>query len=248
MRSLPTLVLSCVLSISLLGCPETSPSDDGGLAAIFRPAQAVATFSEATCDAEVSMPLRVTGASSPDSLLFVISYDAAADGSIDAVLASNDVLDGSAPDFTVTDIYPPGTHALLVTVTDDEGQMDSTSVTFDVADDVGPTPICINGLAVELMPVAPPADADGDGDMDAGAMTIWASDFVASPASDCSEPISYSIRRAGEAADVDQTNLILTCDDSGTLLVDVLAWDDAGNSDYCETYVVVQDNLVLCAP
>jgi hypothetical protein len=75
---------------------------------------------------------------------------------------------------------------------------------------------------------------------------IWASDFVASPITDCSEPIKYSINRVGEPNDPDQTGLVLTCDDEGTLVIEIWAYDAAGNSDFCETYILVQDNMGVC--
>jgi hypothetical protein len=237
-------VSSILLVLSLLGC---NSSGDGGLRVRFDPAQAGVVFSEATCDADVTLPLQVTGAASPDSLLFVISHDVDADGSIDALLAPNDVLTGTEPDFTIGAVFPPGEHAVEVTVTDGEGQMDSDAVVFSVADDVPPTPICINGLAIELMPVAPNTDADGDGDFDAGAETIDATDFIASPVSDCSEPITYSIHREGEGADISQTSLVLTCDDPSITAVEVVAWDAAGNGDFCASFVQVQDNMASCA-
>ncbi|PHN07043.1 T9SS type A sorting domain-containing protein, partial [Flavilitoribacter nigricans] len=108
-------------------------------------------------------------------------------------------------------------------------------------------PICINGLAIELMPVIPAADVDGDGDDDTGAMAIWASDFIASPMTDCTGEVKYSINRVGEEVDADQTGLTLTCDDDASLLVEIWAWDGLGNGDFCETYVLVQDNNVSCA-
>jgi len=42
---------------------------------------------------------------------------------------------------------------------------------------------------------------------------------------------------------------VLTCDDDATTIVEIHAWDALGLSDYCETYVLVQDNqLGGCSP
>ena len=38
------------------------------------------------------------------------------------------------------------------------------------------------------------------------------------------------------------------CSDTGTLVVEIWAYDGAGNSDFCETYILVQDNMNLCGP
>jgi hypothetical protein len=77
-------------------------------------------------------------------------------------------------------------------------------------------------------------------------MGIWASDFIASPVEDCTGPVKYSINRAGEPNNIDSTGIVLTCADTGTLVVEIWAYDGAGNSDFCETYIVVQDNMGAC--
>jgi hypothetical protein len=114
------------------------------------------------------------------------------------------------------------------------------------------------------MPVEDGTDADGDGDEDTGAMAIWAIDFIASPITDCSEPITYSINRSGETPVQSQSGIVLTCDDhqlNDTTFVEIYAWDSAFNPyavqpdgtvggpnyDFCETYILVQDNMFdLC--
>ena len=97
-------------------------------------------------------------------------------------------------------------------------------------------------LAIELMPF----DVDGDDVPDEGRMAIWASDFIASSITDCSDPVVYSMNRAGEPKNIDSTGIVLTCADTGTLVVEIWAWDAAGNSDFCETYINVQDNMGNC--
>jgi hypothetical protein len=42
------------------------------------------------------------------------------------------------------------------------------------------------------------------------------------------------------------TNVNFTCDELGTQCVELWAIDLAGNADYCETYVIVQDNAGNC--
>ncbi|MGH1435533.1 MAG: hypothetical protein ACRBG0_13875, partial [Lewinella sp.] len=131
---------------------------------------------------------------------------------------------------------------------------------FDVIDCKGPAPVCINGLTVTLMPVDEGVDADGDGDEDRCAMAIWASDFEGSPISDCTgqgpelfnglpRVIKYAIYRAADVeADPDfvpspdDTGLVLTQDDDENTVVYVYAFDEEGNYDYCETYILVALN------
>ena len=165
-------------------------------------------------------------------------------------------LDGSFPIITSAmgdNIY----HAVRVLFTDGCGNQVSETLVFDVIDCKGPAPICINGLTATLMP-----QADGG-----CAMTIWASDFEGSPIYDCTGqgPVTnadglprvtkYAIYRA---ADVEanpnfvphptSTGLILTQDDEQTTVVYVHAFDEEGNYDYCETYVLVQPHTSCNGP
>jgi hypothetical protein len=170
--------------------------------------------------------------------------DAFQDGVVDGNIT--DLLSGTYPNYNVTGSFPLGDHFIGVSVEDGCGNQIGINIPFSVVDCKAPSPICINGLALELMPVIPAADVDGDGDEDSGAMAIWASDFIASPVYDCTGDVKYSINRVGEEVDEDQTGITLTCDDDASLLVEIWAWDGLGNGDFCETYVLVQDNMVQC--
>jgi hypothetical protein len=153
-------------------------------------------------------------------------------------------------------------HALRILFRDGCGNLTSTIIVFDVIDCKGPAPICINGLTVTLMPQEPGTDADGDGDEDSCAMAIWANDFEGSPIDDCTgqgpdlgpsglpQVTSYAIYLASEVDDnpdfepsPDDTGLVLTQDDNLTTIVYVYAFDQEGNYDYCETYVLVQQHV-----
>ncbi|MEM1215832.1 MAG: hypothetical protein AAGJ82_09120, partial [Bacteroidota bacterium] len=144
-------------------------------------------------------------------------------------------------------------HAVRVLVEDGCGNQSSVIIDFDVVDCKGPAPVCINGLTVTLMPTL-----SGDG----CEMAIWASDFEGSPITDCTgqdpdadlpfsddpQVTSYAIYRAAfvEAQgpdwepSPDDTGLVLNQDDDNTTIVYVYAFDEEGNYDYCETYILVQ--------
>jgi hypothetical protein len=196
------------------------------------------------CPAAVTIDFQIDENCTPDDLSIQVFLDANADGVIDANITSQ--LTGTYPDYQVTGTFPLGQHEIGISVTDGCGNQAGQTIPFEVIDCKAPSPICINGLAIELMPVNPVIDVDGDGDDDAGAMDIWASDFIASPVTDCSGEVKYSINRVGEDVDADQTGLTLTCDDDANLLVEIWAWDGLGNGDFCETYILVQDNMVHC--
>jgi hypothetical protein len=210
-----------------------------------------------TCRAEVEYPFIVADNCTPTDLEITVYYDEYADGTEDAVIT--DIL-GTYPKYKVLGNFPIGSHEFRLAVRDGCGNMASAILPFTVADCLAPSPVCINGLAAPLMPVLPDTDVDGDGDIDRGALTVFATNFVASPLEDCVGPVKYSINRIGETPDPEQNALIVTCDDLGILLVEIYAWDAAfnpyavqpdgstggANYDYCETFILVQNNLADC--
>ena len=146
--------------------------------------------------------------------------------------------------------YPLGAHTFGVHIEDGCHNITWLEIPFEVVDCKAPTPVCINGLTVTLMP-----QPDG-----CCAMAIWASDFIASDVVDCSEPVQYSIHKAENVADGSDipapgsTGLVLDCNDDSEVVILIYAWDSAYNPyalqpdgtlggpnyDYCETYVLVQ--------
>ena len=196
------------------------------------------------CPAEVNLEFTIEEICTPDDLTITLFLDAFQDGIVDQEVT--ELLSGTYPNYTISGTFPLGAHYIGVSVEDGCGNQVGINIPFEVADCKAPSPICINGLAIELMPVFPAADVDGDGDLDNGAMAIWASDFIASPVTDCSEEVTYSINIVGEEAKQDQTGITLTCDSEESVLLEIWAWDGANNGDFCETYILVQDNMVQC--
>jgi len=141
---------------------------------------------------------------------------------------------------------PIGEHRYILRFADGCGNISSERVDISVIDCKAPAPICINGVAVELMAI----DTNDDGIIDGGQNTVWATDLVASMSTDCSGEVTYSINMPGETPDRAKTSLTLTCEDPlfETLPVEVYAWDEAGNRDLCETFIVVEDLNELCEP
>jgi hypothetical protein len=104
-----------------------------------------------------------------------------------------------------------------------------------------PTVVCHNGLSVNIMP--------------SGQIQLWATDFLLY-ATDDETPfnqLEFGIRKAGSGIDfpVDGNdnpiqNLIYSCTELGTQTVEIWARDEDGNADYCQSYVIVQDNFGNC--
>lgn len=210
------------------------------------------------CLAEVEYLFTISDFCTPNDLEFEIYYDEDADGDPDSMVTS---IFGVYPKWKINGEYPIGTHAFEVIVRDGCGNASAATLPFEVVDCKAPSPACINGLVTSLMPAPPDTDADGDGDIDLAVRTIFATDFISSPTYDCSEPVKYSINRSGEMPGPDKNGLVLTCDDLGILIVEIHAWDAANNpyavlpddidirgpnNDYCETFILVQDNGGHC--
>ncbi len=212
------------------------------------------------CQAEITIPFTLDEDCSFENVKFEVVIDYYND-SIDQEVIQGPRIRGEYPKYRYVDSFPIGEHVIEIRVKDGCNNFNSVRTKIRLEDCKAPSPICINGLAAELMPVRPIRDVNGDSIPDAAANLIWASDFIASEVDDCTPPITYSISRLGEIPNRDQTSLLLTCEDAGkTLSVAIYAWDNANNPrsvqpdgteggpnyDYCITYVLVQDNLLNC--
>jgi len=210
-----------------------------------------------TCRAPAEYPFVITDNCTPNDLDIQVFYDEFSDGTIDSVLT--DVF-GSYPKYKLSGDYPIGMHEFEIVVEDGCGNVASAVLPLEIVDCKAPAPACLNGISLSLMPVFPQTDIDGDGDIDKGVATVFAEDLIASDYVDCSMPLTYTINRAGETPNIEQDSLVVTCDDLGALIVEVYAWDAAGNPyavqpdstvggpnyDFCETFVVVGENIVDC--
>lgn len=205
------------------------------------------------CSGDVNLALTVNEDCSPETITFLIQFDRDSDGSIDQELPPS-ALAGTYPRYRIQGRFPFGKHLFMVTATDGCGNVTRRTIPFSVLDKEGPKPNCINGLVVNLSPVAPNTDVDGDGDIDRGAVSIFATDLIAKEGSDCSGTIRYSIFKSDDIEsgaikpNPDNSSLILTCDDRPSVLVYVYAWDVWGNKQYCETYVYVDDSKYKTCP
>lgn len=175
-----------------------------------------------------------------DAYTFAATLDLGDDGTIDESFVPDIAL---FPQILVSGRYPLGTHLLQLRVTDPCGNTAIRNHRFTVADRRAPRPVCINGLTVELSPTAP-----GDS-LGPGAVPVFVDQLMASELTDCSGDVRLSLNLSGQAFDPDRQGLVLTCADLGTVLIDVHAWDAAGNLGSCETYVLVRDqNPPRCQP
>ncbi|MBK8490848.1 MAG: T9SS type A sorting domain-containing protein [Saprospirales bacterium] len=119
-----------------------------------------------------------------------------------------------------------GEYEVTYSITDNCGNTGYQTITVVVEDCKKPTAYCVNGLVIEIMQT--------------GMVEAWASDFDAGSYDNCG-PVQLSF-----SPDVNDINHIYTCDDLGQQVVTMWVTDESGNQDYCETFLIVQDNMNAC--
>lgn len=133
---------------------------------------------------------------------------------------------------------PYGTHKIEWIASDNCAADAICKYEFIVKDCKAPTVVCKNGLSVNIMQT--------------GMITLWDTDFLQYTYDNCTATnlIKIAIRKsgAGTGFPFDQHSVTFTCDELGPQKVQIWAQDAYGNADYCETYVVVQDNSGSCPP
>jgi len=129
------------------------------------------------------------------------------------------------------DDVPPGEYLVRYTAMDNCGNSSACETTLEVLDKKKPTPVCKNGIVVAIMPSNPPM------------VEIWASDFNDGSFDNCTpaEELIFSFSQ-----DTTDRSILLDCDDlqsqpQVTIIVELWVTDAAGNQDFCETFVILQD-------
>ncbi len=206
----------------------------------------VCTYDDECLEGNVNLTQTANDDCTPDEdLSWEYSIDAFNNGSFDI-----GPIHGYGATATATGDYPVGSHKIVWTFKDRCGNRTTCDQYFTVVNCKAPTPYCLNGLAVDLMPV----DTDGDGDIDGGEVQLWASDFDAGSYHVCPDidvVVSFS-------PDITNTFMDFDCSTLGDQEVTIYATvvDANGNAvvtpdgsllqAYCITFVNVQDNMGAC--
>jgi hypothetical protein len=104
-----------------------------------------------------------------------------------------------------------------------------------VKDLIKPTPICYNGLSASLT------------SMNGGMVTIDAKTFNAGCYDNCTIKAELDFKlKAVSQPDPPAKEVNFNCSDLGLQEVQLWVTDKAGNSDFCTTYIDIQDNQQLC--
>ncbi|MEO6759655.1 MAG: hypothetical protein ABIO24_09395, partial [Saprospiraceae bacterium] len=142
----------------------------------------------------------------------------------------------TAPGNFVQPELPYGTHKIKWIVEDGCGNENVCEYSFTVKDCKAPTVLCLNGLSANVM---------------LAGITLFTSDFLQQAMDNCTpmDLLRFGIRRKGTGTGFPfmpngqpQISVTFNCTDIGTQPVEIWAIDAAGNADYCETYIVIQDN------
>lgn len=99
-----------------------------------------------------------------------------------------------------------------------------------VKDCKNPVAYCKTGLVTTLMNSTPPM------------IEVWASDLNEASFDNCEGDLQFSF-----SPDVNDKSFVFTCDNIGGVLVNLWVTDAAGNQDYCQTLIGIEDNMSVCS-
>jgi hypothetical protein len=150
----------------------------------------------------------------------------------------NPLADFPGNPFDASGTYPVGVHKICWHVEDGCGNVGINCQLFEIKDCKAPTPYCLTGVITVPMPTSK-------------CVTIWAKDLDRGSFDNCTEQEDLLFYFNGDPS---QTGITICCDDfvaagaNDELVVDVEMWveDEEGNTDYCKTVVIVQDNQDVC--
>jgi hypothetical protein len=132
-------------------------------------------------------------------------------------------------------IYPVGITKFYFTAEYACGTEIKCEMVVRVESKIPPTPYCLTGAIIDLMPV----DDDKDGVPDRGMIEVWASDLNKGSFHKCpGQKLVFSFSK-------DQNDRVktFTCDELGDNEVEIWVTDTLGNQDFCKTTIQIQNNL-----
>lgn len=205
------------------------------------------------CEGPVDLGIKVTDVCSKTDLLlsYRLFLDLDGNGSmetflsssgpnawpIDKIVVGGDTLMASIA-FPTGFGLPYGKHKIEWIANDKCGNETLCKYEFTVKDCKAPTVVCINGLSINMMQT--------------GMITLWDTTFIKQVFDNCTptSQLKIGIRKAGAGTGFPANSHSVTfdCSELGKQFVEIWAEDAYGNADYCETFVIVQDNMGSCPP
>jgi hypothetical protein len=142
----------------------------------------------------------------------------------------NGTIDASGTGQHIGGQYGVGAHKITYYAEDGCGNATSCSFYFTIEDCRKPTVVC-DELIAEIMQT--------------GEITIFPEQLDAGSSTDnctAANDLTFSF-----SADINNDEIILTCDNLGNNEVEVWITDEAGNQDFCVTNIILQDNMGACS-
>lgn len=149
----------------------------------------------------------------------------------------------SAPNNFASPQLPHGRHKIKWFISDGCGNETVCEYNFVVEDCEAPTVVCKNGLSVNITPT--------------GTLNLYAADFLLHTDDNCTpaNQLQLGLVRSDQsngafpldAGGQPQISVTFDCTDLGQQPVQLWSRDKQGNADFCETYVIVQDNQNNCS-
>ncbi|MBX2870912.1 MAG: DUF11 domain-containing protein [Saprospiraceae bacterium] len=225
----------------------------------YTPAEVFCTET-AECETEVTYPFSVIENCLPENLEIRVFLDLDSDGVLDGEI-TEDALLGEYPNFEINGVYPLGKHQFRLDIVDGCGNSSTENIRFEVIDCYVPDPHCLNGLILDIEQLPQAVDVDNDGDLDDFGARVFAAELANCDEADCTPGLRFSVNRVGVAPDINQSSLVLTCDDGAIVELEVYVWDSADNPQavqpdgsiggpnykFCTVEVLLRDNTDLCS-
>ncbi len=161
-----------------------------------------------------------------DQLLYRYKVDFDSDGTIDLERAG-------IGERTATGTWPLGNHIIKWEVEDRCGNTAKCQYKVNLLNCKNPTAYCLSDVSIGLVPM----DTNGDGVPDTKMVEVWASDVDAGSYHNCGYPVKLSFSR-----DTSDKSRVYTCDSVGPRTVELWVTDANGNTSFCRTRIIVQDD------
>ncbi len=179
------------------------------------------------CNGFATLTVTATDDCLPAQLIYNYSIDLYNDLTIDQTGVGNNA----------SGVYPIGTHRIKWTVYDQCGNSAMCSYLFTIVDRKKPTPFCRTGIITVIMPST-------------GQITIWALDLNSHSLDNCTPADKLRFSFSANPFDASRT---YTCAQipngiSETFDVRIYVTDEAGNQDFCDTKVIIQDGIGNACP
>lgn len=155
------------------------------------------------------------------------------------VTNSQGIVVSSGSGLDASDVYDIEKYVLKYTIEDRCGNVNATFVEFEVRNCKQPTPYCIDGLSTSLVPM----DLDDNGSTEIELVMLTPDFFDGGSFHPCGYDVTLSF-----SALIDDTLRVFGCNDLGENTIELWATDINGNSAFCETTILIEDNNGVNTP